>query len=466
MLQKFLGSCLVLVFLCASLVQAQLTIAAFDDIARNHFPDYAGHYYDDENDRIVILMKNYQAEDLSGQSLSPSEDEIEKVWREEFPPLASRRPALSTQAEQQEIVILSADYSYLELIEWTEKITQDFFIPKGLRGGLSIYWDENKISVDIESLDPKYPETLREELDIYLEENNIPKEAVGISRVITTLGRNFPPPSPCAQGLTKTACSIPPPDENANHYIRPFMMNLEIEAEERYGSKDSGKCSIGFFAKAWRGSRSYGFVTAYHCIGQEKALSKKLSQPLEWFQDGNNRDFKKIGYSYSSSEPKQSTDVYFVKLSDTDYRKNEFPWFSTAETYKYTSNSSNGVYSSTKKVSGVLRENRLLSVTQSFVLPSRRNGRISGSRISTLASTYNPFLPDFKARNLFCFLTKIPSHLMKGASGSAIMFNSYGSWYIAGIFVIGRYDFNRKTDRVCFHSVDQAEKALGVHIQY
>ena len=240
------------------------------DVAKNYLPGYAGHYSD--HDQIVVLMKNYESGGLEGQSATPTRTQILDIINSQF---IGKRPNItgefSTLAVLDDIRILSVTYDYLELYEWKEQIEQEFFVSRESKGSLGTDIINNKIQVGFETANFQMFEIISKELNDFLKENSIPNEAIDIVKVEFSFATTRPTPAP-----------TPDDDKNANSYSRPVMMNLEIQANDRY-TNETGVCSIGFFVKK---GRSYGFVTNHHCIGWEHDLNQPLSSyPFKWGQD-------------------------------------------------------------------------------------------------------------------------------------------------------------------------------------
>ena len=416
------------------------------DIAKNHLPNYAGHYYD--NDQLIVLMKNYESNGLESQSVNPTKAQILEVLNEQFIGESPRNiNKLSTLATLNKVEVLSVTYDYVELYEWREKIEQEFFVIREYKGGGGIDVIDNKIQVGFDTTNSKTFQVLSKELNVFLKKNNIPNKAVDITRVIFSFANTRPPPRP------------PPPPKNANNYLRPFMMNFDIQANDRF-RRETGHCSIGFFVKK---GRSYGFVTAHHCISWEHNNNLKLSSPLKWGQDSGNETSENIGTSTSSSTPRGNVDAYYVELKNSNYDRNDFPWFNKIS--QRVNSNSNGEFSSTKTVVGIIPEYRLMG--KYVMLPSRTAGRVYG-RVST---TFNYSPPGHFIRRiegLYCFKTQLSSSSIKGTSGSSVVFADNGRFYVAGIISSvpyfsrnGKYDYH-----VCFHSYRDVERALGVSIAF
>ena len=154
-----------------------------------------------------------------------------------------------------------------------------------------------------------------------------------------------------------------------------------------------------------------------------------------------------------------------MELTNNNYDRNDFPFLKRIATSDEGGSSSNGVFSSTKNVIGVIPEDNLLG---SYVmLPSRRVGRVYG-RVSITTNLFPNGHFITKIENLHCFTTNISSNSLKGTSGSTVVSLQNNKWYVAGILSSTPYLYRGGEDNyyACFHSYKDVEQSLGVSIVF
>ena len=412
------------------------------EIEQNDIPGLAGMYeIPGSPPKLMVMIKNperagveFSASALSTQNFDidlPTPTEVVEIFNDAPGPEfgdgypKSSDGTLTSQSATEAVQYRFVNYSITELYTWRDIIMDELAKEFTWVSGAGIVPVSNRLVLVVDTREADF-NIVREEVETFLEDRNIPREAVRLEE-----GYEEEEIRPGGGSSGSNSSGSNSSRKNLDADVRPLVAGLEV-------GFPGGGCTLGWFA---RSGRDYGFVTANHCLRDSTGSSIRVNQ---------NASGSRVATVYERyrEENEAPYDVVFAEMSSSNFTE-EVAWPATGGTLDY---------SNTKPLLSVTSERYLINGV--LYITGQNSGRQLSSGVAG-----DKFL-DFRTSNGLIYLCTKRHITQGGDSGGPWVLVRNGKYYLAGIH---RGRLRLKSDgvnRSCFTTANDAQRHLNVNFLF